>query len=157
MRRLLLNVTLFLAAAAIPMIIAAPRVAKSAVRTVSGQGGACVYGSMTPIEVYSCSFTVGTDFPTAALNGIFVDFSLSTSAPVTVSLIKSSYTGSLYDDNNTITAAAGPNNRYVTAANVKQNPSQYDYVFGVLAHTLIGNQPKVLPNSLIGMALDNSN
>jgi hypothetical protein len=120
---------LFLASAAVPFTLLAPRVAMSGVRAVSRWGGCDAQSTIS----WTCTGVAGTDFLTSSLTGGYFEYiRWSTSSfTATVTLKKQSYNGTLYGDSATVShpAGSGFHEAWVGASQVKQNADQWDFLF----------------------------
>jgi hypothetical protein len=129
-------VSAFSVAAVASFVIAAPREARSNIRTLHAHGcnfhtwslGQSQYTNYS----YYCAINAGSDFLTANLAGAFVDTTTGDGvAPGSnsIEIRKTPYTGaSVYIDSENLPNGQGMADYYVGASNVKQNPSVYDYV-----------------------------
>jgi hypothetical protein len=139
--------TVFILSSMVSFSLAHTRPARAGVRTVPFSSCDPTYDSQTYLLSYRCSFTMGTDFPTSALTGMYVDF-IGPLAGTTTSMEISRYSFTGTYSNDVLTGTWGPGNHdvFMAATNVKQNPSVYDYVYAGVWNT----------QGIFGMALTNS-
>lgn len=121
----------FLVTVVLGLALMAPRAARSATRNVAGS--AC-QEIADPYNVadYWCSVMIDdSTYSVSALSGATVDFlCLDYGYLAQYSLVKSSYTGSIYSDSGSyVCTARNSQDKWISAVNVKTNASVYDYVW----------------------------
>jgi hypothetical protein len=117
---------LFLASAAVPFALLAPRTAVSGVRAVSRWGGCDKYNSG---GWWACAGVAGTDFPTSSVTGAYFEFIRYHPFSGSFNLKKTSYTGTQYVDSVSASFTdSGWTEIWVPANQVRANPSQWDFL-----------------------------
>lgn len=154
MRKPFAAIGLFMGSAAISFALAAPNVARAAVRTLASTSCWAQKDANGHYWNTWCSIPAGTDFPTSAIQGAYFDYYASSNEPVTATLSKYSYTGTYYSDD-AWTSSVGQLDTYVKAVNVLKNPSVYDYLSATITNIAGGTSLKT-SNSFIGVAVVNN-
>jgi hypothetical protein len=128
---------LFVVPAVASFLLFVPVSARSSVRTIGCPPAlvpsytdytAPATGTFHPI----CQIPIGTDFPTSAITGAYFDFSVLkfSGDQIQLSLVKTSYTGSVYADTRVVASAGSTSlDEFVAAANITQNASDWDYLY----------------------------
>jgi hypothetical protein len=133
-------VAVLVASAVCSFSLVRPSVARSAIRTVAGQG--CRQRALTATDgvaspnEFICSLTLDPQFPLSALSGVYADFVLERGTPAESSnggmaaLVKYSYTGTEYVDvvQYSPVPTATRIDQWIPASQVKLNASDWDYL-----------------------------
>ena len=139
MRNLVLVIALFSGSVALGLVISAPNVALSEVRTVAG--GACIEVTNT---ISRCSMPIGSVMSTSTISSGYFDYTTYASQTVTIGMYKQTYFGGNYADYKNVTCS-GTCDSGVPLVNVKTNASQFDYLLGQIVFAQ--------PSTLIGMTI----